>query len=98
MTKLNLDKPQANLEVESRYNMAGPSNKSLSKSLTLKELPSFLGNDANSVDDFRKIPSQYKLRTSTLETTTLRALIRARAKVTMTLAKVLKRRLELCLR
>ena len=42
LIELDLDKPQANLEVESRYNMIELSTKSSSKALTLKELPLFL--------------------------------------------------------
>ena len=57
LTKLNLDKPQAKPEIQSRYNMAEPFDMSSSKASSMKELPSFLGNDAKSVDDVRKVPS-----------------------------------------
>ena len=57
LIEYDLDKPQANLESESRYNMVEPFDKSISKVSTLKRIPSFLGNDVNSVDDIRKIPS-----------------------------------------
>ena len=43
LTELDLDKPQANLEIQSRYNIDEPSNKSSSKASSLKELPLFLG-------------------------------------------------------
>ena len=71
LIELDLDKPQANLEIQSRYNMAEPFDTSSSKASSVKELPSFLGNDANSVDDVKKIPSQYKPSASTMDTTTL---------------------------
>ena len=77
LTELDLDKPQANFEIQSRYNMVEPSNKSSSKASTLKELPSFIENDAGNVNDIRKIPSQYKPGTSILDTTTLQALLSA---------------------
>ena len=94
LAKLDLDKPQANLEIQYRYNMAEPSNTSSSKVSSMKELPSFLGNDADSVDDVKKILSQYKQSASMIDTTTLHALLSIKVKVIMTLAEVLKRRLE----
>ena len=57
LTKLNPEKPQENLKIQSRYSIAEPFDKSSSKASYLKELPSFLENDANNVDDVRKIPS-----------------------------------------
>ena len=36
LTKLDLDKPQENLEIQSRYNMVEPSNKNSSKASSLK--------------------------------------------------------------
>ena len=38
LTDLDLDKRQANLEIQSRYNMAEPSNKISSKASSLKKL------------------------------------------------------------
>ena len=52
--------------------MVEPSNKSIIKVSMLKELPLFLGNDANSVDDVRKILPQHKPSTSILDSTTLK--------------------------
>ena len=95
LTELDLDKPQANLEIQSRYNMAEPSNTSSSKASSMKELPSFLGNDADSVDKVRKIPSQYKPSASVMDTATLHALLSAKVRVTMTLAEVLEKRPKL---
>ena len=40
--------------------MDEPFNTSLRKASSLKEILSFLGNDVESVDDVREIPSQYK--------------------------------------
>ena len=97
MAQLDQDKPQANLEIQSRYNMAEPFNTSSSKISSMKELPLFLGNDVDSVDDVKKIPSQYKPSVSVIDTTTLHALLSVKVKVTMTLAEVLKRRPELWL-
>ena len=57
LIELDLDKPQANLEIQSRYNMVEPSDKSSSKASSLKELPSFLGNVVEIIDNVRKIPS-----------------------------------------
>ena len=57
LTELDLDKPQANLEIQSRYNMAEPFEKNSSKASSLKEFLSFLGNDVDNVDDVRTIPS-----------------------------------------
>ena len=97
LTELDIDKPQANLEIQSRYNMAEPSDTSSSKASSMKELPSFLGNDADDIDDVKKIPSQYKPSASIIDTTTLHELLSAKVKVTMTLAKILKRRTKLWL-
>ena len=91
LIELDLDKPQTNLKIQSRYNMVEPSDKSSSKASSLKELPSFLGNDPNSVDDVRTIPSQYKPSALVLlDMAILHALLSAKVKVTMTLAEVLK--------
>ena len=57
----------------------------------LKGIPSFIGNDANSFDDIKTIPSYYKLSTSILETKILQVLLSAQVKVAMTLFEVLKR-------
>ena len=57
LTKLDLDKPQANLEIQSRYNMAEPSDTSSGKASSMKELASFLANHADSINDVKKIPS-----------------------------------------
>ena len=95
LAKLDLDKPQANLEIQSRYNMAEPFNTSSSKASSMKELPSFLGNDEDSVNHVKKIPSQYKPSASVMDTSTLHALLSAKVRVTMTLAKVLEERPEL---
>ena len=77
--------------------MVEPSNTSSSKDSSMKELPSFLGNDADSVDDVKKIPSQYKpsASASVIDTATLHALLSAKVRVTMTLAEVLEKRPEL---
>ena len=80
LIEFDLDKPQASLEIQSRYNMTEPSDTSSSKTSSMKELPSFLGNDANSVDKVRKIPSQYKPSASILDTTTLHALLSAKVR------------------
>ena len=77
--------------------MAETSNTSSSKASSMKELSSFLGNVDDSVDNVKKIPSQYNPSASVIDTTTLHALLSAKVKVTMTLAKVLQRRLELWL-
>ena len=45
---------------------------------SLKEFPSFLGNDEDNVDDIRKIPSQYKPITSMLDVVVLHALLKAK--------------------
>ena len=97
LTELDIDKPQANLDIQSRYSMAEPSDTSSSKASSMKELPSFLGNDADDINDVKKIPSQYKPSASVMDTTTLHALLSAKVKVTMTLVEVLKRRPELWL-
>ena len=78
LTKLDPNKHQANLEIQSRYNMAEPFDKSSSKASSLKELPSFLGNDVDNVDDIRKIPSQYKSSTSMLDMESLHAWLSAK--------------------
>ena len=75
--------------------MVEPFDKSSSKASTLKELPSFLGNDADSVDDVKKITSQYKPSALVKDTATLHALLSAKVRVTMTLAEVLEKRPEL---
>ena len=95
LTELDLDKPQANLEIQSRYNMAEPFDTTSSKGSSIKELPLFLGNSANSIDDVNKIPSQYKPNALVIDTTTLHALLSAKVKVMMTLDKILKRRTKL---
>ena len=95
LAELDLGKPQPNLEIQSRYNTVEPFDKSSNKASTLKKLPSFLGNDVDSVDDIRKIPSQYKLGTLALDIAPLQVLLSAQVKVMMTLAKVLKKILEL---
>ena len=95
LIELALYKPQAKLEIQSRYNMVESSDKSSRNTSSLKELLSFFGNDSNSVDDIRKIPSQYKLSISMLDTTTLHALLSAKVRVIMTLAKVLEKKPEL---
>ena len=95
LTELDLEKPQVDLGIQSRYNMAEPSDTSSSKASSMKELPSFLGNDVESVDDVRKTPSEYKPSASVLDTTTLHALLSAKVKVMMTLAEVLKKRPKL---
>ena len=97
LIELDLDKPQANLEIQSRYNMAEPFDTSSSKASSMKELPSFLGNYADSVDDVKKISLQYKPSASVIDMATLHALLSAKVKVTMTLAEVLKRRPKLWL-
>ena len=66
LIELDLDKPQANLEIQSRYNTVEPSNTSSRKASSFKELPSFLGNDVDSVDDVKKVPSQFKPSTIVL--------------------------------
>ena len=63
----------------------------------MKELPSFIENNTDSVDDIKKIPSQYKPSASVIDTATLHVLLSAKVKVTMTLAEVLKRRPKLWL-
>ena len=77
LTELDLDKPQANVKIQSRYNMVEPSNTSSRKASSMKELPLFLGNDVDSVDDIRKIFLQYKLSKSILDTTTFQTLLGA---------------------
>ena len=42
LIELDLDKPKANLEIQSRYNMAEPYHKSSSKALMLRNFHSFL--------------------------------------------------------
>ena len=42
LIELDLDKPQARLEIQYRYNMVESLDKISSKTFTLKELPSFL--------------------------------------------------------
>ena len=49
----------------------------------------------DSVDDVKKMPSQYKPSASMIDTATLHALLSAKVKVTMTLVEVLKRRPKL---
>ena len=71
--------------------MTKPSNTSTSKASSMKELPLFLGNDADSVNDVKKIPSQYKPSASVMDTATLHVLLSTKVKVTLTLAEVLKR-------
>ena len=63
----------------------------------MKELPSFLGNDADSIDDAKKIPSWYKTSALVIDTTTLHALLTAKVRVTMTLAEVLEKKPKLWL-
>ena len=75
LIEMDLDRPQANLEIQSRYNMVEPSDTSSSKVSSMKELPLFLGNDAGSVDDVKKISSQYKPSASVIDTATLHALL-----------------------
>ena len=94
---MDLDKPQANVEIQSTYNISEPSDTRSSKASSMKELPLFLRNNADSVDDVKKIPSQYKPSASVIDTTTLHALLSAKVKVMMTLAEVLKERPKLWL-
>ena len=77
--------------------MVEPFDTSSSKTSSMKELPSFLGNDADDIDDVKKIPSQYKPSALVMDTTTLHALLSAKVRVTMTLAEVLEKRPELWL-
>ncbi len=82
LKEVDLDKKQVSLEIESRYGSHEPSSPRSSKASIMKELPSFLG-DNESEKEVRRIPSQYKPKTMTLDTANLQALLSTPVKVTL---------------
>ena len=92
--EIDLDKPGANVDEESRYGDCGSEKTVKSKTNPLKMLPSFVG-EYEVKSDVHKIPSQYKPKPTILDMTNLHALLSTQVKITLPLADVLKIKPEL---
>ena len=94
IVEIDLDKPCANVDLESRYGDCGSEDTEKPKANSFRTLPSFMG-DFETKSDIHKVPTQYKSKPPVLDMENLHALMSTPVKVTLPLADVLKVKSEL---